>query len=343
MRNSTSPLKRHNLIEESSPSTVSLLFPSSWIAPRNPHAAKVQDAAAIWFRELGVIHDVETAARFDAMAIADYGGLPFPLADYAGVEAATRFLSLWLFYDDLIEGAGERSEALVTACLRGELAVCPDGPPCLRGWWQLGKTLRARMSRAWCERLSQRFADWLATLSAESQLAARCHRQETPSATEYLAVRTINIGVFPTLPFIELTTGVELSAALLTHPAFATIELLAAGLITIANDLYAFSKDRAQCWPNLVSSLAANVEHELPLRDAFLRAGTLHRTWLAELLCAEEELLAEIPDETSVRRWLRGVHHIIAGLTRWHTCAARYRSVHTLPDGNVVELAIWPH
>lgn len=318
---------------------VSLAFPPSWVAPRHPDAQDVQDQAEVWFRRLGVIHDPVTAARFRGMAVADYGGLPFPLASREGVEAATRFLSLWLLYDELLEGVGERAGPLVTAALRGE-GDAPAGPPCLRGWWELGRTFRARMSPRWLERMARRFADWLGSVDDEAQLAAGTRHGRPPSLSEYLAVRTINIGVYPTLLLIELATGVEVPPELAARPAFQTIELLAAGLITIANDLFAFSKDAEQRWPNLVTSIAA--DEGLSLRGAFARAAALHRAWLAELLCAEEALLAEAQDDLGARRWLRGVHHVISGLTRWHQRAARYRSVHDLPDGGPIQLALWP-
>lgn len=317
---------------------VSLLFPSCWLAPRNPFAPQVQSEAEAWFQSLGVIHDATTAARFRGMAVGEYGGLPFPLADRAGLTAATRFLSLWLFHDDLLEGLHDGRDEAILAALRGEPDEAPEGPPCLRGWWELGRTLQARMSPRWLDRLTERFAAWLLTLEAERRLAARSQQGRPPSAAEYLEVRLLNIGVFPTLLFVELTTGTPVPEAVAAHPAFQTIELLAAGLITIANDLYAFTKDREQGWPNLVASLAA--DQELPLSAAFDRAAALHRSWLTQLVCAEQQLLLAADDTLGMKRWLRGVHHVIGGLTRWHECASRYRPVQDLPDGSRVELVI---
>ena len=313
------------LPEPRSSRVVSLYFPSSWAAPRNPFAAQIESEAEDWFRKLGVIHDTRTAARFTGMAVGDYGGLPFPLANRAGLEAATRFLSLWLFHDDLLEGAGAQKDQILSAALRGDVETCPSGPPCLRGWWELGMSLRSRMDRRLLERLSSRFEDWLLTLDEEARLAKRCRQGRPPSVAEYLAVRLVNIGVFPTLLFIELTTGTAVPEAIAAHPAFQAIELLAAGLITIANDLFAFTKDHEQSWPNLVSSLAA--EQQLSLHDAFAKTAALHRTWLAELVCAEEELLVAAPDMLCVKRWLRGVHHVAIQTQRFDESVRFYVDV----------------
>ena len=54
----------------------------------------------------------------------------------------------------------------------------------------------------------------------------------------------------------------------------------------------------------------------------------------------EASLLAQVKDRPLVEEWLRKLHHVVHGFTRWHDGAPHYQRVHQLEGGVRAELAV---
>src|SRR5262245_11753649 len=92
---------------------LALEYPEELGTAINRHAQPVERNVEEWRRSVGVVRDARTEQVFRRLHVAGYGGWPFPRASRYRLETITRFLSLWIFYDDLIEGHGEpREDAL---------------------------------------------------------------------------------------------------------------------------------------------------------------------------------------------------------------------------------------
>jgi hypothetical protein len=318
---------------------ISLRYPRSWAGDCNPLAAATQQAVGVWLAELGLLRDEPSAQKFARLAVGRYGGWPYPQAGGEELFTVTAFLTWWIFYDDLAEGAAERDlQPLVTAAL-GEPHDRPPASPLVRGIWELAQRYRHRMSARWLERHAERFADWLRGLQVEALLAAQFRSgRSADMAQAYWKVRLVNIGMLPMIDFIEYDLGEELPAELWEHPELARIERAACALVTLINDLYGYTKDQDGSWPNLVSCTAR--ERGLSLFAAFAEIEELHHSLLAELQGAEQRLLAASRDPVLLARFCERLHAVIYGFARWHESAPRYKRAHRCPEGEQITLEV---
>lgn len=322
-----------------SPRILALRYPASWVGTCNPLAAVTQRAVGEWLAELGYIRDDLSAQKFARLAVGNYGGWPYPNAGQEELFTVTAFLTWWIFYDDLAEGAAERSIEPLVAAARGEPHDRSPASPLVRGVWELAQRYRHRMSARWLNRHAERFGDWLRGLQDEAQLAAQFRSGRcVDMAQRYWAVRLINIGMLPMIDFIEYDLGEELPAALWQHPELQRIERAACALVTLINDLYGYTKDRDDCWPNLVSCTAR--ERGISMSAAFAEIERMHQALLTELERAEQRLLSASGCPALLPRFCERLHSVIYGFARWHESAPRYKRVHSCPEGDQIALEV---
>lgn len=324
---------------------VEVHYPAAWIAPGNPHMAGAERAIGRWFREIGVIHDGETAERFRRMNVGGYGGLPFPRARPEALEVFASLLSLWIFYDDAIEGLGADDEEALLSALAGEAAAArSDDSPCLRGFRELGGRLAGRMSPAWMRRHADDFARWLLSVREEALLLRRFRAERNGERTaigveQYMAVRRFNVGMIPVIDWIEYDLGRELPAAMREHPAMSILVEAACRAVAFGNDLYGYTKDREARFINAVA--CAEREDQSAAGPAFARIAALHDEAVEEMELVGRALIADAADRPLIIAWLERLGHIVAGFGRWHGSTPRYAERHLdETDGSAVVLRL---
>jgi hypothetical protein len=325
-----------------------LVYPSSWRPSLNPYAALSSEAAAQWFRALGVVHD-DRSSRVLREERADlYGGFPYPHANFEHLTTVTKFLALWMLFDDLVtEATGDYWSAHgltiddYAASLRGE-APPPRADPFLRAWAALGRAFADRMSPAWSARLSDRFVAWLRmTIRERETYAALREQRRLPDPATYLEIRTVTVGVLPTFHFIEYVEGFELGREAIEHPIVAKLHADGVLLELLSNDLASLEKDMAAGWPNMVTVIQAAEQLSLP--DAVERVVEKHNGVLAEFLALE----AALPDlgpaiDPFLRAYVERMHYVVRGFAEFQLRAERYRWKAELAPGRApfaVEIA----
>lgn len=324
---------------------VGLYYPRSWASEVNPRARAVEDEVGAWLRSVGVIRSSRGEAIFADLAAAEYAGWPCAGADAEALATVMGFFALWIFHDDALEGTGTPAIDLHADAVAGAVdpATCDADAPHLRGWAELGLRLRKTMSPTWLRRHGDRFHEWLSAVGWEAQ-TLRAYRRTgvAPSVDEYLALRRSTIGVSPTLDFIEYVRGFELAPERLASAPVVAISELAAELVAIHNDLFAFSKDVRQSMMNLVSSRIAD---DVEAARAFAEIALLHNRKVLALEAAAAELLAGAPadERPTLARWVAGVQRMIYGFAQWHVLAPRYTDIHRLPEGDVLRVRILVH
>lgn len=329
-----SPQKRTN-----STSEVSLRYPSTWVVAMNPLAREMERRTELWFREHGVIHDEAGAEKFRKLAVAEYANWAFPSAPVERAEVLTKFLSLWIFYDDLIEEGDDGQQEKLFAAIAGRPDTCPEGDCHLRCWWELGQAYGRVMSRDWMEFHARRYAEWVAAVREESETAKRFRETGSyPNAANQLERRILTVGQLPNLDFVEYQMGWEVPPDLREDPELKALEWHSSEIVAIVNDMFGYTKDQRQRWCNLVACMAQ--EFKLSPEDAFRWVADLHNARVRQIGILEERLLERYPQETQLRGWIQGLRHNMYGFARWHAMAPRYNSVHQTGPGRQLRIRI---
>jgi len=320
-------------------SEVALVYPNSWIVPLSPLAHEMSRRTELWLRERGVIHDEESSEKFRKLAVAEYANWPFPQAEAARAEVITKFLALWIFYDDVIEEKDDGQRAKIFQAIAGRPETCPEGNAHLRCWWELGRTYAQVMSPEWLERHARRFADWVTSVREECLGANQFRNSGTfPSAAKHLERRSFNIGMIPNIDFLEYQMGWELPAEALEDPDMKSLVSLSAEVVAIINDIFGYTKDRELRWCNLVPSLAQ--EFQISLDEAFRWVADMHNARVRAIAQFEEKLIQKSKNQPKMTQWIQGLRHIMYGFARWHAMAPRYRSSHDLGDQKRMRIQI---
>lgn len=311
-----------------SPRHVFVSYPRTWVVELPSHTRAVERAALTWLRERGVVHDARSERVFELLSVGEYANWPFATAPADRAAIITKFLSLWIFYDDVIEEAGEGRVACVEQAVAGVLTPGTLGDVHLDAWAELGRACAGVMSPTFMARHARRFAAWVEAVSTERRAALDMRASGTRAPlSQHLERRRHNIGMFPNLDFLEYQMGWELPEAVLVDPLHGAVERSAADAVAIVNDLFGFTKDRAGSWPNLVDCAMHELELDPP--SAFRVVCELHDARVRALARDGRSLLCRHPGVVELARWLEGLHHVVYGFARWHSRAPRYQSRHT--------------
>ena len=277
----------------------------------------------------------EEESLLEKFCCGHFSGYALPYTNYAQYLTITQFLTLWLFWDDYEVETEERSSTReLSAAITGE-RLSPGASRYNIAWYELGRRLRLTQSRDWCARLGKTMHQWLVVSRIETE---RAHEQRrTGRAMDldgYLARRIISIGMYPMFHLLEYTEGFELGA-LHDHPIVAGLEVLAARLVALGNDLMSLGKDMAHAWPNIVTVLSA--QRGLSMREAFAQVVSMHQRDIKRFDELAQALLSESGAEEgkreSLHRWIQAVRYSVHGFAVWESMASRYREYSSVVAG----------
>jgi len=317
---------------------VALLYPRSWAVELNPRARQMERKAELWLRERGVIRDAAGMDKFTKLAVGEYANWPFSAARGKRAEIITKFLSLWIFYDDVLEEADDGRQEAIFQAIGGRSKKVDGGDSHLQCWQELGQSCGKWMSRSWLDRHAQRFLEWVASVREESAAAQEFRASGLyPSAAKHLERRCKNIGMLPNIDFLELQMDWELPPGLLEDPDFRRLEELSAGVVALVNDIFGFRKDQGSRWCNLIPCLVQ--EFHISTEEACRWAADMHNARVRDIAALGAKLLARSTEE-NFARWIKGLHHIMYGFARWHAMAPRYSSRHEVDAGRQVLIEI---
>lgn len=319
---------------------LSLFYPPHWFRERNALAQEAEYATLFWLRQHGVINNEQKERDFFEMGVADYAGRPFPLANAEGLEFMTKVLTLWLLYDDDVEGLAETEPGVlldsvcgVRRALGQEGAELQDSPV-HRAWLDLGALCKERMSARWMARHRTRFAQWLRSLESEAELVRSLRTSGgSPDLNQYLAVRMITIGVVPTLDYVEFETGLELPESF--HQSEACYEMVESVtlLVLLQNDIAGLNKDKKQGWINGALSASGPDGDELKGLRSLVR---LHDEAVNKMDRLDQQFRRH--PCAAVRSWSEHLCLMVGGWSCWHLAAARYDSELQLTCGDTVRV-----
>ena len=301
-----------------------LRFPAGWRADpiQNRYAEVIERETLRWLAAQGIGLTAEERERLRKFDCGKDGGYSLPCANYATALLVTRFISLWLFWDDM---QVERDAAFsIDDVVRG-LAE-GSAPACNRyvaAWCDLGAQLRATQSPAWMRRLCLSMQHWLENARIETLLARELRTGgRQPDFDRLLMCRTVSIGMFPTFYLLELSEGLELDAAVHEHASVLALKTLASRLVGIGNDIQGLAKDIHHNWLNLVRS----AQDDLSIERALAEVAALHnRSVLAFDAIADDLPSFGLDTDALLRGWVQSVRHNVYGFVLWEASAERYQ------------------
>jgi hypothetical protein len=322
-----------------SSTTITLRYPLQWYTPVHPQAEAAEEGTQAWLNAMRLLDSPTVAAKFRHLGVARYGGWPLYHADAEALATVTRFLTLWIFYDDMLEGVGEDKEAMAVAAIGGDPEFDREAAtPYLQAFWDNAQRYRARMSERWSHRFAKRFGGWLHSVRQEAEMMATLRAGGGhPSVPVYVACRRDSIGVLPTLLLVEYCCGEPLPEALQDHPVLAALERATCDMVLVQNDLVSIAKDARDGGLNLAFSLAAR---GIDLVAACRELERTHDLALKLFMSAAEFLRQEFSDCPALHRWLGAVETMCHGFARWHLSNTRYDRGLELGDGTSIHIEV---
>ncbi len=316
-----------------------LFYPLSWKPTLNPYASTMIQEMADWLTELEILKDRETVKILQEERADLYGGYPFPFASFKKLKGLTKFLALWMVFDDVaIESSNDYWETnnvsiedYIEAMRGGSLSENTD--VFLRAWWEVGQCFAESMSQKWLDRMANNFAHWLReTIRERETYTALKNAGKLPDLNTYFGIRCTSVGVLETLHLIEYAGDFELPDEVHNHPIIKALHELGTKLIFLSNDIVGLEKDLRSGWPNTVTILQQ--EYGLTLSDALTQAVELHNDCVFSFIDAESKIPSfgrEI--DPFVRGYVEGMRFVVRGIAQYQYDAERYQWKRELAPG----------
>lgn len=308
-----------------------ILYPLSW-KPELPIWANSMNSLVFdWLDQQGLLSNAAAQSQVKDQRADLYGGYSFGWADFDKCLTITKFLVLWILFDDVVTesdgGYWDRYGLSIqdyTEAMRGG-PLSPRADPFLRAWWKLSQEFKSTMSQRWMERWASLFAGWLASTVRERETYELLRSNEKlPDLDTYVSIRSLTIGVLPTLPLIEFAGGFELPDKVLGCASLNILNGIGCRLKLLANDIFGLEKDLVSGWPNAVTVIAR--QHGQNLIDALEYTVRIHNEHLAVFMEVERSLPVFGPEEQPlIDRYLEGFHVGIRGLAEFEMRAERYQ------------------
>jgi hypothetical protein len=262
-------------------------------------------------------------------------GMSFPLVGEEEALLISKYLSLWLLWDDVaIESQENAWKITAHHVLAGEL---PDSATIFDiGWWRLLRQLAVTMSPAWIERLCESMATWSDAALREARISQLWNAGARVTLDEALQSRIDTIGMFATAYLVEYAIGFELPKSFHDHKTVRHIKTLANKIVGLGNDIFSFGKDYAQDYINVISALRK--ERAVPMLDALNRIVDMHN----EAVLEYDYLARSLPSfgpaiDPMIAKWLQWLRYNCIGFSVWESVAPRYSDFKLVVNGRLVE------
>eukprot|EP01116_Phalansterium_solitarium_P012783 TRINITY_DN2937_c0_g1_i1.p1 TRINITY_DN2937_c0_g1~~TRINITY_DN2937_c0_g1_i1.p1 ORF type:complete len:541 (+),score=208.74 TRINITY_DN2937_c0_g1_i1:90-1625(+) len=322
--------------------TVVLRYPAEWHPPtefdRSFYAERAEKETIRWLCEADLIPSDKVARLVAHMKVADFAGLSLPLGNYTQTLIYAKFLTLFLLWDDMqVEVTEEEKFAAIVEVLYGR--PIPDyahGNRYVKAWFDFATDMRTKLcaSEAFMSRFTDAFVLWI-DWAVKERKEYHEKRFEVRPFEYFVRQRIETSGLILAALIVELCTGFELPAEILTHPNYVKLIDLSQAMVGISNDIAGCAKDveddnAESRWGNLVW-IHLLFDRLAGASDASLAKSFDHVTMLHDQAVAEYDVLAE-----QVRDWVPPAYADIAdayfrllrycnrGLAVWEMNAERY-------------------
>jgi hypothetical protein len=331
------PAEMAKRIAQLPPERLKLMVPRHWKSGLNinKNAQRVEDATLDWFLELGCSQSQLRRVRKFRPSL--YMGIPFPLAGYKEALLISKYLSLWLLWDDVdIESQGSSWKLSAYHVLSGEIPASATLFDV--GWWKLLRELSETMSPQWIDQLCHAMATWSDAALREARLSKQWNTGARVTLAEALQSRIDTIGMYTTAQLVEYAIGFELPKSFHDHEAVRRIKIIAGKIVGLGNDMFSLAKDCSNDYINVISALRR--ERSISTVDALRTVAEMHNGALIEYDILARSLPTFGPAyDPLVAKWLKWLRHSCIGFSVWESVAPRYSELKLLVNGRMVEIS----
>lgn len=306
-----------------------------WLAPSVPTALAVERAARAWVVEQGILAEDQLTRRFDPVNVGLLTALSYPRAAQERQELIAQLLA-WIFIqDDVFDEAVAQHDPTrlrgvlerYAATLRGA-PLDKDAGPSLVALASLRERIVEIADPVWMDWFCESMRGfWIDGILEETRLRSL---GTTPDRRSYTRMRVQSIGVLPFIDLVELAEGFAVPRVVCADPAVMRLRLRTAEIISWANDVFSYEKERRAGDPNnLVHVL---MQHEgLSLADAVDRVVRIHDR---EVLAFERDVerLPYIGAVPHLDELIQGHRDWMRGALDWQRLSRRYSSGRDLLD-----------
>jgi hypothetical protein len=313
-----------------------LLVPAHWRPERalNEHAARVQEETLKWFYEMGFKE--EQLVKVRTFQPSHYVGVPFPMAGPKETLLISRYLSLWLLWDDIDVESGEHGWKIdVSHVLSGR---APAGATRFDlAWLALLQELARTMSPSWLDALCKAMVTWSDAALVETRISRQWMAGDASvSFAESLKSRIDTIGMYATAYLIEYAHGFELPLSFHEHWIVRAMKTLSNKIVGLGNDIFSAGKDYASGYINVFFTLMN--ELSIPMTEACVRVVKMHNDAMVEY----DALASSLPSfgprwDPLIAQWVQSLRYCSLGFSLWESGAPRYAKYKLVVNGKVFE------
>jgi len=279
-------------------------------------------------------------------AIKAMTGYLYPQANLERVTILGQFMHVDFYVDDLYgdlptsQGLIDVPPAvevmnLIDGCIRafttGQLSV--DDHQAAQAFLNISRSIMPLSDPVWFKRLAKNIADHLNYTVNPTAYGWRS--DGSIPISEYILMREIISGMYPTIDFIEFATNVYLPVEVINHPQIVKLRQGCNRICCLTNDLFSYEKE------SMVKGLPLNLirvielNENLPLTEAVHKAiGIINDEIIHFKKTAENCQVWDSHTNAQVREYILGLNYQIGATWYWETSTNRYRS----PQSPFIEL-----
>ncbi|KAJ3914016.1 terpenoid synthase [Lentinula edodes] len=296
-----------------------------WMRILNVHYDQVKHDSQLWLEGFQPFSP-EAQNAFEKCEFALLASLAYPYFSKTQLRAGADLMNVFFVFDEYTDVENE----IVVAQLGIEIMDGLRNPhKCcnIKG----GSILRKMAAEFWANTMS------IATLSCQAHFLHACHEyvlsvveqardrsgNKVRSIQDYLEVRRLAAGVYPSLALLEL--DLDLSDHVISHPAMKTLTRCAVDIIALGNDIYSFNVEQARGDGSHNIITVVMMELKLDLHEALEWVGHYHRERELEFLRAVKELPMWSPEiDRQVAQYVNGIGNWVRANDCWSFESGRY-------------------
>jgi hypothetical protein len=266
-----------------------------------------------------------------------------PPANYDYAIVFCKFITLWLLFDDVEAEVTNDPETIMSrfdAVAGKPVDTNYSLNPFAIGFKELGEEFqRLGASLQWRERFADGLKRWAKVAVQEAIIRTSNVGQ---SFQDLLDMRSVTIGIQPTMVMLERTLGFELPDEILKEPLYEKCVDLASLICCTMNDLVALGKDLIQ---NQIETNLVLFHFRLfggTLEDSYQAIINIHNKAVEDFDLYATELLQRTSSVWQERlRWFFMVSRFMStGYSKWHQDCARYLQYVTTEGDNAFKIRI---